>query len=434
MKKFSLLLAVLCSLSCLKAQPYQLKNSDFEKWDSVSNTLSPVGWNSYFNANCDIKAMPSYSSMICNIITNTIVHFRSEGSRTGSDGKYYLTLKSLNVSGPGINMIVSGLMSTNRFNIGDINVYTPLNYFETDRQDSNFCQVLRATPDSLCFWAKYYAPDADSSRARVVAYIHGDNDFQYMNDIKDSNKFTACINYLIPRTDSAAPAQNWQYFQLPFNYVGKAEPKYIFLYAASDSCIIGGNMGNEFSIDDIKLVYSSWLTDIQIDGKSLEDFKKSNLTYNCYYESGIPTDHIPVITYSKEVEDIYDTLVYTPSQSGLHGAKAEIRLRAEDGISSHTYTVNFFIGKDSNSLENFASEEQFRFYPNPASSRFYMSLPENDINSEFKLYTIDGRCVIKKKVTNINSSVSIDDIAEGTYLYTLCKNGKILYKGNLVKH
>ena len=334
-------------MASLKAQ-YQLPNSGFESWDTTANPL-PVGWNSYLSAKCSIQGLPAnYAAAVAKIINSTVVHDRSQGSRPGGKGGSYLTLQTRNVNGGGINMAVSGIVCTGMFNIGSISVYTPLNYFSTERKRAGFNMHLSSTPDSLYLWVKYYAVDADSSRARIVAYLHGDTDFQYMNHIGNPALYAGYVHHLLPRTDSALPATHWVQLRLPFVYDGKAAPKYLLMYIASDSCIMGGKIGNELSVDDIELVYSSWLKGILVDSVAVPDFKKNTFSYQVELPYGTSPQHVPSIRCIGEADDITDSVVFYPSLKGVEGGRSVITVTAEDGVSRHTYTLTYRIAKSPN--------------------------------------------------------------------------------------
>ena len=339
------LLAVAFVFSEIKAQPYQISNPDFEVWDTNSISL-PVGWNSYCNANCYMNN--PYANIICGIITSTSVHEKKSGASPQGNGKNYLILRTQNVNGGGLNMAVSGLMSNGLFNIGSISVYTPQNYFSTERSNSDFCQPLQATPDSMYIWIKYYAFDDDTSRARIVAYLHGDTDFQYMNHIQDRKLYTAYINHLIQRTDTVASGNNWIHLKLPFIYDGYAIPKYLLIYLASDSCIMGGHIGNTLCVDNIQLVYSSWLDNISVDSIPIPNFRKDSFNYHITFPAVTSPQYVPHVTVKGEVDDIYDSIAFIPSAKGLHGAKSVITVTGEDHHSQHVYTITYEIEKSDN--------------------------------------------------------------------------------------
>lgn len=333
-------------LHCVPADAqYQLENPDFERWDAASISL-PEHWHSYNTARCDIIGLPpSYSNSVCNIIANTSVHSRESGGRPGGSGSNYIRLRTRLVTGGGSTFIVSGLVSNGMFNVGSVAVYTSLNYFSTERQLSAYNQPIAGTPDSLYLWVCYYAADRDTSRARIVAYVHGDTDFQYMNHASNPAMYTAYINHLLPRTDSVLPASHWTQLRLPFIYDGKAAPKYILMYLASDSSVLDGHLGNELSVDEIRLVYSSWLKSIRVDGLAVPGFRKEVLQYTVEFPYGTSPLYVPQVLCEGEVADITTKVRFVPSSQGLHGGYSEITALAEDGQTSHTYVVNYVVAK-----------------------------------------------------------------------------------------
>ncbi|MBO4282420.1 MAG: T9SS type A sorting domain-containing protein [Bacteroidales bacterium] len=345
-KKFFVTFWIMLLCGCLPAvAQYQLENPDFERWDAASISL-PEHWHSYNTARCNIIGLPSsYSQSVCGVITTTSVHSRESGGRPGGQGSSYIRMRTRRVYGGGSTFIVSGMVSNGMFNVGSMAVYTPQNYFSTERQLSKYNQALSGTPDSLYLWVRYYATDRDSSRARIVAYVHGDTDFQYMNHANNPALYTAYINHLLSRTDSVLPATHWMQLRLPFVYDGKAAPKYILIYMASDSSVLDGHVGNELSIDEIRLVYSSWLQSIHVDGLPVEGFRKDRFSYTVELPYGTSPQYQPKVSCKGEVADITTSVRYVPSAQGVDGGYSEITAKAEDGQSVHTYVVHYVVEK-----------------------------------------------------------------------------------------
>lgn len=102
--------------------------------------------------------------------------------------------------------------------------------------------------------------------------------------------------------------------------------------------------------------------------------------------------------------------------------------------NSPEYSVSTFVIDVSNSLSTSTfKKEDFKFYPIPFSTQSTFKFPRNLMNGHLTIYNVLGQEV--KKFKNINSkelNVTRENLENGTYLYKLEEDGKILSSGTIV--
>lgn len=75
--------------------------------------------------------------------------------------------------------------------------------------------------------------------------------------------------------------------------------------------------------------------------------------------------------------------------------------------------------------------QQFVIYPNPVADQ--LNILSGDINNyQIKLYGIDGRLNISQNFNGLQNSIPVR-LASGVYVYVIELNGKVVYKGKLIK-
>jgi len=100
------------------------------------------------------------------------------------------------------------------------------------------------------------------------------------------------------------------------------------------------------------------------------------------------------------------------------------------------FEVNFIVHQDSVYPENYYNlieinelQESLEFYPNPVSETLY--LQNVDLDSEVKIFDIQGRLVLRKLLTG-SQSVNIDGLESGLYI-VVCETEKETKLGKFIK-
>ena len=316
----------------LKAQQYQPLNSNFESWSSANK---PNNWNSFD------QASGSFSGSLPN---NSDAVFRRSGHRTGGTGSYFLTVRTTTVLLGTIK--AAGNITTGRVNAGSMSASNVGNNNQTIRSNSQYCQPFTATPDSVYFWASYYA-SSSSTKASVRFYVHGDSDFidHPDGDMNDATKYNRRAICEFTRTTSSSSSRTWVQQKCPF-VAGSSSANYLLVTIASCNTANSGAKNDSISIDDIEFIYSAWATGITFNGTSVPGFSKGNFgdyvtTVN--YVSDLYALTPDNFTVSTEVSDVTKTISFVEETGYTYNdrpaRRAKIHILAEDQTTYKDYYV-----------------------------------------------------------------------------------------------
>ncbi len=299
----------------LFSQNYNIVNGDFENWDSSSSDAEPVGWNGFTSADCSLM-------IGCSSATQAR-HSKSTDVRPGSTGSYSLKLFATSTLG----VIANGTMTTGKIKIGSTNPTSSSNYNVTLRESAGFNHPLNAKPDSLVFWAKFICP-SETQTARVSAVIHDNYNYRDPEDSQSSQHVVAKAEHNFTRGN-----QNWRRFSIPFNYnFPSNNPEYILLTFTTNSIAGQGSTSDILFIDDAELIYNTLLSDIKINGSSIENFNP--LTFN--YEINSVCGIIPIVTATAQSQNASANV-----QSLQNNKIFKITVSSGNQISIYNISVNY---------------------------------------------------------------------------------------------
>jgi hypothetical protein len=145
-------------------------------------------------------------------------------------------------------------MTVGRINMGSTTPSDPNNFNISLTADANFSEALTTSPDSLVFWVRYTAANANDS-ARVHAILHDAYD---LRDPLDANS----IPHIVARAERNYGKTNgsWARITVPFNYVVGSPalgPSFILITFTTNKTPGGGSNNDEVLIDDVALIYNS---------------------------------------------------------------------------------------------------------------------------------------------------------------------------------
>ena len=281
-QQFKTLILCLFALVCLgtvNAQPtiYQLPNGGFEDWytDSGGNNGStgtcPTGFNSYHSAYCTTTLLIGTCqgvSQRCENVTDI---------RPGSSGSHALRIFSNTVIGVRAN----GNVTTGRIYMGSMtaNSSSNYNYVDYTLTPPKYCQEITGTPDSLRFWVKYLpgrnGTTNTTDKGRIRVYVHGKDPCrdapQYPSGMTEKQLYYGKAMKEFMKEDG-----EWHSYQVPFEYTGdnsikNANGNYYVLLSMTTNATPGGGANNADQVwfDDVEFIYSAWLTDIRINGVTM---------------------------------------------------------------------------------------------------------------------------------------------------------------------
>ena len=329
-------------------QRYQLRNSDFETPFVPSPGSSSVGtepqyWHSFGSVTGSLASTARNANHI------------SQSTDTRNGIGYSARLSARNVI---LGIIANGNLTTGRVNAGNMTASNPANHNFTDPNDSNFNEPWTATPDSIRFWAKY-TPNSATQWARMSAYIHDDYKFTdpLGGDPNSPNYIVSSAELEWQRGD-----QGWHQYIVPFDYASythlEKSPKYILITFTTNKTPGAGAASDALYIDDIEMIYSAWLNDLQINGQTIAGFEKGLLTYGGPRLTGTPGSYAfpyqpEEFTWTAESPNIRSVEVTNvPGPGGdADGGYTSILVTAEDGVTTKEYKIMYNSGlSDDNSL------------------------------------------------------------------------------------
>ncbi|MDD3860581.1 MAG: hypothetical protein PHW83_10310, partial [Bacteroidales bacterium] len=320
MKKLLVCLIIFISIAntILYAQVYQLPNGGFEIWDGTSSDAEPTNWNGFPSAECTLF-------LGCGTATATR-HAKSTDIRPGTSGTYSCKLYATSALG----IIANGNISTGQIRIGSTTATNfSENYNITRTADANFRQSISAKPDSIRFWAKFVCPSS-TQNARMHAIIHDNYNYKDPED-GDANAGSHVVAHA---TDNFTRGnQDWTMHSVAFDYnFPSNDPAYILLTFTTNMIAGQGSTSDVLYIDDVEFVYNTLLSNIKINGVSINEFNP--YTYNYYVDAECGESQ--TITAMAQSPNASVTIIQA---SG--GSPANITVSSGDQSSTYLVYFNF---------------------------------------------------------------------------------------------
>jgi len=372
MKKVNILFCLLLSAFCflqVNAQTgiYQLLNGDFEApfYNETSNVKSivPYGFNSFFSASGSLASVGADQRT-----------WSSTDVRPGSTGIQSVRLQSNTV----LFVRANGNITTGRINADDMTAGGASNYNYTDyvpttqytpANPPKFIQEITGTPDSLRFWTKYLpgrnGTTNTEDKGRIRIYIHGTAHCrdapQYAGGMTEKELYYGKASCEFYKENGG-----WQCYMVPFEYTGtntqkNANGNYYVLVSMTTHEKPGGGLNNPDQVwfDDIEFIYSAWLTDLKINGVSIDGFQQGLLKYGGPAPIGSPGNfQFPLqpsdFSWTPQVSDIQGVVVTNVNgpAGDADGGYTSILVTAEDGVTKKEYRVYYYanLSPDNNVL------------------------------------------------------------------------------------
>lgn len=407
----SMIAAVLLMMTCpgsLRAQGFQPLNGDFEQWDGSGATAEPSHWNSFATSDGTYASLASAPH-----------HYHRHGGRPGAAGSSYLTIYTKSIMGIKAN----GNMTTGRIHAGSMTASGSENYNYTQRSNSDFSQPFTATPDSLYVWVSFYSQN-EGSEASITAVVHGDSDFKDPNDINSPSLYAGMAKIEFGRTTTHPLLPDWQLKRVPVVYSGSATPAYLLVSLTTNKTPGSGDANDSLMIDDICFVYSSWLTDLRLNGATLEGFAQGCLEYSARVSSFDSVD----IDYTAEVSDATVSVACDTVSDSVR--RYTLTVTAEDGVTQHVYSLELTTegngqGGGAERIDD-AAGLRLSVLPNPTHGVVRISA-EGAMLRRVEVYDVAGRRVCSKCGTTECGEVDLSDLFSGTYVVrAVTSRGEVL--------
>ena len=122
------------------------------------------------------------------------------------------------------------------------------------------------------------------------------------------------------------------------------------------------------------------------------------------------------------------------SLNGTFTGGLDITATATDSANNTSAFANCFPISLTTNVINLSDNTNFRLYPNPVSTYTNLEVSDNLLSQgcEFRLYDIFGREAIKITLSQNNTIINKNNLANGVYFYQLVSNGTVAGQGKLV--
>ena len=277
MKKKLLSLLLLGGLTLTAGAQYQVPNSDFEQWETVTYTKTgllgatytgdePVSWNSFLDGTGSLKGTAGRDQVD-----------KVADKRPGSTGTYSAKITARSVLG----VVAQGNLTTGCVNMGGYDATDANGNYNYSNISDGKCQKFTGRPDAMRVWVKY-SSSQENYQAKANAILHTDG--YYQDPI--GNSITATLvakaeNLNIDNTGA------WQELTIPFAYNVSDRPAYALVSFATSNTPGKGNKDDSMLIDDLEFLYYSQLSDLTYNGTTIAGFNKDTYSYTVdgYYST-----------------------------------------------------------------------------------------------------------------------------------------------------
>lgn len=268
-----------------KDASYQIDNGDFEDW---TDDNTPGGdWNSFATATGALQSFAALSPKPAKV--------------DGYEGSAIkLTSKDVIIAN------ANGNLTTGIINMGSATPTDAANYNFTDFTMSETNKPLAGKPDAFEVMAKYTPGEAVSDaelKARVKLIIHGDVNYRDPEIDDQAGDLVASASVIIGE-DGAV--NEWTKFSNEFTYTGNEASELYLLADATTNPTPGASKNDELYLDNVRLIYYHALSDIKIDGETIDGFAEGTTTYNV----------------DAAADDIFANITYTVKGKGATATKS----------------------------------------------------------------------------------------------------------------
>ena len=170
-----------------------------------------------------------------------------------------------------------------------------------------------------------------------------------------------------------------------------------------------------YSIEDALYMAEARLSDLMVDGISIEDFDSNVFNYNVELPEG--TTEIPLVTGIPMDENA--TVVVVPATE-LRDNITTIDVFAEDLATNNRYTVTFTLATGLNELH----DKQVKLYPNPTTGILNIN---SDKNANIYIYATDGSLIGEYELFN-NKQIDLSHLSNGIYFVKILTENQIVTK------
>lgn len=258
------------------AQTFQIPNSDFEEWNETIN--EPVSsWHGFKTCFGGLASQARDLSKLY--------------SGGHNDGKCAIVeAKPYKLFGFTVAM-ANGTITTGRLQAGSSTAEDLANHSEMDitkdytkvTNDNGYSKygpfyvLVNAKPDSIKSSLKVALANSNH-KASFSAAITDGTYYQEPNN----NEYTNVAAYA---KNTALPTQDWTDYTFPFTYNAGVDAKAIMVTISTNASPGTGSEGDKVYVDDVELIYNAAISNIALNGVTLEgfNFDAATKSYNVSY-------------------------------------------------------------------------------------------------------------------------------------------------------
>lgn len=315
------------------AKGFQIPNSDFEEWHQVYKSVSTT----LYEPGAEGSLYSWHGFGTC---------FGGQANTARTVGK--LTYESHNNGKCAVvtttDLIVAkanGTITTGRLQAGSMSASSYDNHSEMDITkvyDDDFAQygpfyvLLNAKPDAIKASMKV-ALNKSSHKASFSAAITDGTYYQEPSG-------TTYTNVAASAKNTALPTQDWTDYTFPFTYNEGKEAKAIMVTISTNAEPGTGSGGDKVYVDDVELVYNAAITNIALNGATLEgfNFNAATKSYDLTYSGAamnLTADNFVVTT-----EGVSAMVVKNVEDLGCGNYRIAIGVTSPDFKNGEVYTIN----------------------------------------------------------------------------------------------
>lgn len=276
---------------------------------------------------------------------------------------------------------------------------------------------------------------AGDTNVSMTYYIHfkieaGDNAYLADLNIDDTlvngfNKNTLAYEYVLPYGSTVVPT---------ITATPEDNRASVIVYQAAsvhDTAFIEVTAVNGISTLTYQVIFSTAfnnnakLADIKVDGVSIPDFDPNTRNYS--YELPSSYQSIPVI--SVELQDSNAAYLITNAENIPGTSKIEVM--AEDGLTSLTYNINFYLKSGIASI----SADNIKVYPNPANDYIYIKNTHKYIQiQQVQLFDLLGKQLLSQNVNESTHKLELSSLPKGIYMLKVSTHNTTIITMKIVKY
>lgn len=247
---------------------YQVGNSDFENWESVSYSGTtgeePLHWNSFLTGTGGMKSFAGYNQLEKSTDAHSGTYSAKIYSRAVKFFGAVLATAQGNLTTGCVNMGSSTASDPGKTAAGKAITELKGNFNYTNPNDNSAKQPFTGKPDAMRVYIKF---TGSTKKAKATTVLHTEG--YYQDPLGNPNYVNAQLVATASKTDITAQ-NSWQELTIPFVYTNKElTPAYALVSFATSAVPGQGVEGDAMLIDDLSYIYNSQLASVTYDGASV---------------------------------------------------------------------------------------------------------------------------------------------------------------------